>query len=187
MTVNPRGRTDPGPNPQKIKHKCRLLHLVSLVASGLVDILVAPEANLDEERARHATQFVTHVSGGKVGTKVAPTSTAVSIMEHICAGSTVTKTTIRGILVLMRKDLFHKLISVKQFTSGRVLHMRILAADDLVLNIIAIYGVSAPLQAAPKRKINADVHHTVKALCKETQHECTIVMGDLNTVTRDQD
>jgi len=76
---------------------------------------------------------------------------------------------------------------MKHFTSGRVLHMRILGADDLVLNIIAIYGVSAPLQAAPKRKINADVHHTVKALCKETQHECTIVMGDLNTVTRDQD
>jgi len=180
MTVKPCGH-------EKTKHKCRLPHLVSLVASGLVDILVAPEANLDEERARHATQFVTHVSGGTVGTKVALTSTVVSTMEHICAGSTVTKTTIRGILVLMRNDLFHKLISVKQFTSGRVLHMRILAADNLVLNIIAIYGVSAPLQTTPKRKLNADVHHTVNALCEETQHECTIVMGDLNTVTRDQD
>jgi len=182
VTVNPCSRTDPGPNAEKIKHKCRLPHLVSLVASGLVDILVAPEANLDEERARHATQFVTHVSGGTVGTKVPLTSTTVSTMEHICAGSTVTKTNVAGILVLMRNDLFHKLILVKHFISGKAIHMQILALDDSVLNI----RVSAPLQTAPKRKLNADVHHTVKALCEETQHECKVVIGDLNTVTRDQ-
>ena len=86
---------------------------------------MAPEANLDEERARHATHFVTHVSGGMVGTNIAPTSTAVSTMEHIFAGSPVTRTTIGGILVLMRNDLFHNLISVKHFRSDRVLHMRI--------------------------------------------------------------
>lgn len=54
MTVNPRSCSKPGPTPQKMKHKCRLPHLVSLVASGLVDILVATEANFDEERVRHA-------------------------------------------------------------------------------------------------------------------------------------
>ena len=87
----------------------------------------------------------------------------------------------------MRNDLFHKLISVKLFTSDRVLPMRIQTVNDLVLNIIAIYGISAPLQTAAKRKTSADVYHTVKTLSEETQHECTIVIGDLNSVTRDQD
>jgi len=61
------------------------------------------------------------------------------------------------------------------------------ALSNSVLNIIVVYGVSAPLQTAPKRKINADVHHTVEAVCEDTQHDCTIVMREFNTVIRDQD
>lgn len=78
-------------------------------------------------------------------------------------------------------------MSVKHFTSGRVLCMRMRALSNSVLNIIVVYGVRAPLQTAPKRKINADVHHTVEAVCEDTQHDCTIVMRDLNTVIGDQD
>ena len=148
---------------------------------------MAPEANLDEERARHATHFLTHASGGRVGTQVAPTLNAVSTMGHILAGSTVTKITVRGILVLMRNDMFQKLISIKRFTSGRMLHMRIRVVHESILNLVAVYGVSAPLRIAPKQKINADVHYSVKSLCEDTQHEYSIVMEDLNTVTRDKD
>ena len=85
---------------------------------------MAPEANLDEERARHATFL---------------------------------------------------------------LHMRIRVVHESILNLVAVYGVSAPLRIAPKQKINADVHYSVKSLCEDTQHEYSIVMEDLDTVTRDKD
>ena len=90
MTINSRGRTDPGPDQDKIKDKCRLPHLAAMVTSGLVDILVVCEANLNEEQARCATRLVKHSSGGRVRAHSAPTSTAVSTMENILAGSPVT-------------------------------------------------------------------------------------------------
>jgi len=96
----------------------------------------------------------------------------------------VTKTTVGGIFVLMprRSDLFHdfsETLHKWQSAPHANTSSRSFGAEW------AIYGVSAPLQSAPKQKHNADVHRNVKALCKETQHACAIVMGDLNTVTRD--
>ena len=115
MTVNSRGRTDPGPNTDKMKDKCRLPYLTSLVTSGLVDIVIVPEANLNEEQARHATRFVQLSSGGRVRGHSAPTSTAVSTMEHILAGSPVTRSSSGGLLVLMKSEMFDTLISTNHY------------------------------------------------------------------------
>ena len=123
MTVNSRGQTEAGPNQDKIKDKCRLPHLTSLVTSGLVDIVVVPEANLNEEQARHATRFVQHSSGSRVWAHSAPTSTAVSTMENILAGSLVTRSSFGGLLVLMKSEVFNTLISTTHYQSGRVLHI----------------------------------------------------------------
>ena len=80
VVVNPTGRTNPYLPSRKGNEGCRLPEHVTLVQSGLVDMVILPEAQLDEAGARNVREYIKEIEG--VEAKTAPTSAAVCTMEH---------------------------------------------------------------------------------------------------------
>jgi len=106
-------------------------------------------------------------------------------MENILAGSLVTQYSSRGLLVLMKYGVFDKLVLTTHYQSGRILRIRFQSNNKTFFNLVAVYGVNSLVSTAPKRKIIANVHHTVCSIYRTYTEECIIVAGHLNTVSRD--
>jgi exonuclease III len=108
-------------------------------------------------------------------------------MEHAVSSKAISSSTHSGIVVLMPTKLAASLQSVRHYHSGRVLHLHLRDALQRDLHVIAVYGVSSPMQNAAKQRLNADVHQVVATLLARYAGSAILVAGDINTAWRAQD
>ena len=186
LTVNPHGKVDPYlPSRRGDVSGCRLPYHAALVESGVVDIVILPEAHVSDGEVRNVREYVATLDN--VHSRAAPSSAAVATMEHAVSSKAISSSTHSGIVVLMPTKLAASLQSVRHYHSGRVLHLHLRDALQRDLHVIAVYGVSSPMQNAAKQRLNADVHQVVATLLARYAGSAILVAGDINTAWRAQD
>ena len=186
ITVNTHGKTNPSRPNMKEDPDSRLPHLTSLVASGLADIVVCPECWLNDQGKRSVQTYL-KTSGQCAQAFVAPTSECVSTMEQTPGELKISQSISGGVLILLSPSLGRRVTRVRNFCSGRILHITLMRDNGTALHILGVYGVSSPTQHDHKKALAREVYLVLKTLLEELGKDALIISGDLNTVWRATD
>ena len=184
VTANSGGGMKPGNGGGKAWEDNRLPYYAALIASGVADMAVIPEAHIDAAGEREVRGWLGEVHGGAVECLAAASSTHANAVERGGGGGAVGTAVAGGVLVLMNNRMAAALVGDgKQvnFVAGRLLRLRFRFKEG-ILNVIGLYGVSSPMGEEWRVATSETVHRELEALLKGCEGEAVLVTGDLNTV-----
>ena len=188
--VNPHGGMTPYGPGGRYRHECRLSQAAALVAGGVADVVVLPEAHVDADGERKASKWVAATHGSEVRVMAAPTSSAAMQMELLGDGAPARVSSWGGILVLLSADTAACIAgrpTHTHFVAGRLIHMKF-EFEEGPLHVVGMYGVSSPESSPQKVWIAAQLAKQLGITLRDTVGDAAgMVVTDENVARGPED